>query len=228
MKTVVITGSSSGIGAELVKMLVVKGFRVVMACRELEKSQEVANACIDVNSNSEKPIVLPIDLSSLQSIRSFVEKFKELKLPINILLNNAGTLTHKLDVTETGLERTFATNYVGTYLLTRELLPLISENGIIINTLSVMAQITAVDKNIFETPSEKNYKRFTQYGKSKTALRYFTYELAKRVAGGVTVCGIDPGIVNTKIIRMQKWYDPLADIFFRPFIKSPKTAAKIT
>lgn len=79
-----------------------------------------------------------------------------------------------------------------------------------------------VGDHFFETDSE-HYRRFKAYPDSKLAVLMFTTELARRVHGrSIVVNAVDPGVVNTGMITMHRWYDPLADIFFRPFIKSPE------
>ena len=95
----------------------------------------------------------------------------------------------------------------------------------IINTSSVTCKMGEVGDRFFKLDPE-HYRRFKAYPNSKLAILMFTTELARRVQGrAITVNAVDPGVVNTGMITMHKWYDPLADIFFRPFIKSPERGA---
>jgi NAD(P)-dependent dehydrogenase (short-subunit alcohol dehydrogenase family) len=80
----------------------------------------------------------------------------------------------------------------------------------------------------FFTKGRKGFwQRILVYGNTKLAFTLFSLELAKRIKGkGITVNAADPGIVNTKIIHLQnKLLDPLADLFFRPFIRTPRQGA---
>ncbi len=122
---------------------------------------------------------------------------------------------------------TVGVNYVGTWLLTNWLLPNMGKTGKtrIINTSSVTCKMGEIGDHFFELDPE-HYRRFKAYPNSKLAILMFTAELARRVQGrAITVNAVDPGVVNTGMITMHKWYDPLADVFFRPFIKSPERGA---
>ena len=95
----------------------------------------------------------------------------------------------------------------------------------IINTSSVTCKMGKVGDHFFALDPE-HYRRFKAYPDSKLAILMFTTELARRLQGrAITVNAVDPGVVNTGMITMHRWYDPLADIFFRPFIKSPERGA---
>jgi NAD(P)-dependent dehydrogenase (short-subunit alcohol dehydrogenase family) len=230
-------------------MLAERGVRVIIPCRNLEKGMLVKQK---INSQNIK--IFSLDLLSLKSVHAFVQMLKERGTQIDFLINNAGAMFADPLPTEDGIERTLATNYTSVFALTTGLLPLMAQNSIIVNTLSVMVHTTKIDKSIFEIPTEKKYGRLKQYSRSKAALMYFTSELTRRLAAdgagnmadagstvdadnanitaaankNITVCATDPGVVNTGIITMHKWYDPLADIFARPFFKTPQTAAQIT
>lgn len=102
-------------------------------------------------------------------------------------------------------------NYVGPYALTRLLLPMIADGGRIVNTLSVTYRIGRIGPRLFE-PEPQRYERFRSYGSSKLALLLFTLELARRTAGRIGVYAADPGVVDTGMITMHRWFDPLTDL----------------
>ena len=169
-----------------------------------------------------------LDLSNLQSVRDFVDQVKAKFDHINILMNNAGTLETGLHTTVDGLERTVAVNYVGPYLLTRLLLPLMGKGSRIVNMSSCSYILGKLTFPEFFTQGRKGFwQRILVYSNSKLAFTLFSLELAKRIKGqGITVNIADPGVVNTKIIHLQhRLLDPIADIFFRPFIRSPRQGA---
>jgi NAD(P)-dependent dehydrogenase (short-subunit alcohol dehydrogenase family) len=144
-------------------------------------------------------------------------------------MNNAGTLETGLHTTVDGLERTVSVNYVGPYLLTRLLLPLMGKGGRIVNMSSCSYVLGKLQfPEFFQRGRKGFWQRILVYANTKLAVTLFSFDLAKRVKGkGITVNVADPGVVNTKIIHLQnKLLDPLADIFFRPFIRTPRQGAE--
>ena len=142
-------------------------------------------------------------------------------------MNDAGTMETGRHITEDGLERTVSVNYVGHYLLTRKLLPLMKERSRIVNMVSCTYAIGRLDFPDFFTKGKKGaFWRIPIYSNTKLALTLFTIDLANRVREkGIVVNAADPGIVSTDIITMHAWFDPLTDILFRPFIRTPRKGA---
>ncbi|EXC67288.1 Short-chain dehydrogenase TIC 32 [Morus notabilis] len=119
--TAIITGATSGIGAETARVLARRGARLVLPARSL-KAAEDAKARIASEYPDSEIVVMALDLSSLASVRRFVVEFEALDLPLNLLINNAGKFAHQHAISEDGIEMTFATNYLGHFLLTKLLL----------------------------------------------------------------------------------------------------------
>ena len=142
-------------------------------------------------------------------------------------MNNAGTMETGLHITEDGLEKTVSVNYVGHYLLTRKLLPLMGQGSRVVSMVSCTYAIGRLDFPDFFTRGRKGgFWRIPIYSNTKLALTLFTLNLAARVKEkGIVVNAADPGIVSTDIITMHAWFDPLTDIFFRPFIRTPRKGA---
>ena len=145
------------------------------------------------------------------------------------MVNNAGVISRGFSTTADGFETTVGVNYIGTYLLTRLMMPILKRSeGLsrIMNTVSVMAKLGRVEKDFF-TPKEEGFRRLRTYACSKLALMMFTQSLAERLKGSdsVVVNAYDPGVVNTDMITMGKWFDPLANIFLRPLLKNAEKAA---
>ena len=118
-------------------------------------------------------------------------------------------------------------NYVGPYLLTRKLLPLMGEGSRIVNMVSCTYAIGRLDfPDFFLRGRKGDFWRIPIYSNTKLALTLFTIDLASRVKHkGIVVNAADPGIVSTNIITMHMWFDPLTDILFRPFIRTPRKGA---
>ncbi|KAK3033486.1 hypothetical protein RJ639_032715 [Escallonia herrerae] len=132
--TAIVTGATSGIGAETARVLAKRGVRIVVPVRDLKKGAQLKER-IQKESPEAKIVLLEIDLSSFASIKRFCSEFLSLNLPLNILIsgcglgqtklmvdvkslcrNNAGKFSNKLEFSEDKIEMTFATNYLGKIL----------------------------------------------------------------------------------------------------------------
>ena len=130
-------------------------------------------------------------------------------------------------VTEDGFERTVSVNYLGPYLLTRKLIPAMEKGTRVVNMVSCTYVIGRIDfPDFFYRGKVGNFWRIPIYSNTKLALLLFTIELADRLREqGIAVNAADPGVVSTDIITMHQWFDPLTDVFFRPFIRTPRQGA---
>ena len=112
------------------------------------------------------------------------------------------------------------------YMLTRQLLPLMQPGCRIVNTVSCTYAIGRIEPDFFEKGRNGRFFRIPVYSNTKLALLLFTQEFAERLQDkDITINASDPGIVSTNMITMQAWFDPLTDILFRPFIKTPAQGA---
>eukprot|EP00057_Strongylocentrotus_purpuratus_P034261 XP_794540.3 PREDICTED: retinol dehydrogenase 12 [Strongylocentrotus purpuratus] len=228
-KTVIITGSNTGIGKETAKDLARRGARVIMACRNVEKARE---ALLDVikESGSSNVVVKKLDLASMKSIREFAEEIKREEKSLHVLLNNAGVMMCPQWKTEDGFEMQLGTNHLGHFLLTLLLLDLIkaSAPGRIVNVSSLAHQFGKM--NFDDIMSTKNYDYIKAYSQSKLANVLFTRELAKRLNGtGVTSYAVHPGGVATDLQRHQDSYNPFVKFgvsSIRPLFKTAEEGAQ--
>ena len=218
---VIITGATGGIGKELVRMLAIDKIPMILACRDIHKAETL---------RSQYPYaqirIQELDLSSLESIEKFATSIEGIK--ISALINNAGIIASQFELTKDGCEMNAAVNYFGVWALTNRLINSIESDGSIINIVSCTVKVCSVDdyfvEQSYKYETGLSYNRLKRYGESKRALLLSSAEMASRF-NDIRVIAVDPGIVNTNIITMKKWFDPLANIFFRPFIKSPKQGA---
>ncbi len=222
----IITGAATGMGFEEAKAVATKGFHAIMACRDIKKAEQRRQEIVRATGN-EHVEVLGLDLADLSSVRRFADEVKARFQRIDLLMNNAGTLETGLNKTKDNLERTVGVNYVGPYLLTRLLLPLMREGSRIVNMVSLTYRVGRLDfPDFFQRGRKGSFWRIPIYSNSKLALTLFTFDLAERLRDrGITVNAADPGIVSTDIIKMHNFIDPLTDIFFRPFIRTPRQGA---
>lgn len=225
-KLAVITGADGGMGMEITRAVAAAGYKVIMACRDPEIAEEKRQFIMRETGNVALEIV-PVNLASLSSTAFFANELLQRGEAIALLMNNAGTMETKRRITEEGLERTVSVNYVAPYLLTRKLLPLMGEGSRIVNMVSCTYAIGKLDFPDFFWRGKKGaFWRIPIYSNTKLALTLFTIALSEKVKSkGIVVNAADPGIVSTKIITMHMWFDPLTDIFFRPFIRTPRQGA---
>ena len=225
-KLAIITGADGGMGTEITRAVASAGYRVVMACYDLKRAQAKREMLIKETGNPDIEIEF-IDLASLKTVADFAGRMQERGERVSLLMNNAGTMETRRVITEDGLERTVSVNYVGPYLLTRKLLPLMGEGCRVVNMVSCTYAIGKLDfPDFFRKGKKGSFWRIPIYSNTKLALTLFTIDLSRRVKErGIVVNASDPGIVSTDIITMHAWFDPLTDIFFRPFIRTPRQGA---
>ena len=195
----IVTGSNSGIGKQTALALAKMGATIVMVVRNKIRGEKALKEIISQTGNKDVNLMIS-DLSSMNSIRNFAEEFKKTYSRLDVLINNAGAVFNKRQVTPEGFERTLAANYLAPFLLTHELLNLLknSSPSRIINLTSGLEKKGKVDLD--DLQSEKNYAGMQVYTNAKLMLILFTYELAKRLEGTrVTANVVMPGFVATNL-----------------------------
>lgn len=219
---IIVTGATGSIGLAATKSLLSKDFPVIMACRNIKKANSQRDILIKEFPHSEID-VLELDLNSLSSIRMFAENIKNQGFKVDRLLNNAGIICRDFTVNDDGFETTLAVNYLGPLYLTKLMIPLVSDDFNIVNTVSVTRGVSKLDKHFFDL-DKKRFSQLGTYGKAKYALFLSSLTLAEKIKNG-RVNLTDPGVVDSNMISMHRWFDPLADVLFRPFCKSPEKGA---
>ena len=226
-KVIIVTGSNSGIGKETAKSLVGMGATVVMAVRNRERG-EVAREEIVAETGNESVSVMVCDVASRDSIKRFAEAFKEEYDRLDLLINNAGAVFAKRQLSADGIESSMAVNYFGPFLLTRELLPLLetSAPSRVVNVSSGLSSNAEFDFD--DLQREKDYKGMEAYAGSKLMLTTYTLELAKRLEGtGVTANVVEPGFVATNLGRNSgSLLNSVMFTLVRPMQVAPEKAAE--
>lgn len=201
MKTVLITGGNSGIGKATAQALVAQGFRVFIAARDLQKSEQ-ALAEISAAVPGAQIAALKLDLSDFEQIRSFAADFRQRVPVLDVLLLNAGLFPTSKQFTAQGFEMQFGVNHLGHFLLTQLLLDTVkaAPQGRIVVVSSIMHWLGRINFGSFR--GEKFYNPVVAYGQSKLANLLFAQELSRRLEGsGVAVNALHPGGVDTGIAR---------------------------
>nr|XP_023025612.1 retinol dehydrogenase 13-like [Leptinotarsa decemlineata] len=194
-KYVIITGGSSGIGLATAKELAKRGANLILAIRNAEKGAKALDDIKMIKSDA-NVIIKILDVSDFCSIRNFVEQLKNEYDKIDILINNAGTICQPPRKTAEGNELTYVTNYLGPFLLTHLLLPLLSksDNGRVIN-VSALAHYNG--KLNIDTANIGEYNGNDAFAGSKLALTLFTKHMAQLYKDtNITFNSVSPGLVR--------------------------------
>jgi NAD(P)-dependent dehydrogenase (short-subunit alcohol dehydrogenase family) len=196
-RRVLITGPTSGVGHEIAMQLGALGAELILACRDLKKGRQTA-AEVARQSGSRNPAVLRIDTSSQASIREFAREIRRKYRRLDVLINNAAGNRGRLPKVDSadGIELTFATNVLGYFLLTRELLPLLQKGASarILNVASAYASDLDLDDLQFE---RRRFESFRAYAQSKACDRMLTWALSRRLKGSrVTANAMTPGLIT--------------------------------
>ena len=179
---------------------------MILACRNEQKAQRTIKRLVQKrNIPEERLIFLPIDLLSFESVLKFVELFKQLNRPLNILINNAGIFPpEEFQRAENGYEKLFTVNYLSHFLLTITLLPNLLENYgskvICVSTHIHFDPVASWEFNIANLPpKKKNYNPFKNFGLSKMALIMFASLLNSRYKHkNLVAYSVDPGFVPNR------------------------------
>ncbi|MEQ9668889.1 SDR family NAD(P)-dependent oxidoreductase [Coleofasciculus sp. G2-EDA-02] len=207
-KVCIVTGGNSGVGLMSAVGFAQVGHHVFIACRCASKAEKAVNYIRSSTGNLNVEF-LPLDLASLDSVRTFAKLFQERHLPLHILVNNAGVFNAR-GTTKEGFELIFGINYLGHFLLTNLLLETIQH--------SAPSRIIMVSSDLALRPTSIKWERFVRktplnflelYSLSKLCLLVLTKELERRLENtNVTVNAIHPGFVQSNITlphRLSKY-----------------------
>jgi NAD(P)-dependent dehydrogenase (short-subunit alcohol dehydrogenase family) len=195
----IVTGATRGIGRATTKELARLGATVVLIARRPMDGEKVAKEI--ASKASVPPTVVAADLSSQASIRAAAAELTRRYSQLHVLINNAGVIPARREVTVDGLEMQFAVNHLAYFLLTNLLLSELRAGAPsrIINVSSGAHAHAALDFD--DLQSERGYQPKPVYSRSKLANILFTYELSRRLQGtGVTANCLSPGVVATGML----------------------------
>jgi NAD(P)-dependent dehydrogenase (short-subunit alcohol dehydrogenase family) len=201
-KTILITGSTDGIGKQTALELAEMGARVILHGRNKSKVKQVIQELEQKTGNDQLDFFIA-DLSSLQQIRTMGAEIRRKYNRLDVLINNAGVAMNKLKISEDGYEMTFAVNHLAVFAFTLLLLDLLASSAPsrIIN-VSSMAHSSALNFDNLAEP--QHFDGWEVYRQSKLCNILFTYELAEKLQNlGVTVNCLHPGVIDTKLLRVN-------------------------
>lgn len=207
-KTIVITGANSGIGFETARICAEHGAHTILACRDEDRGLKAIEK-IRARNVLGKTKNMPLDLSSLSSIRAFAATLLSQFEHIDGLVNNAGIMLTPYQLTEDGFESHFGINHLGHFALTGLLMPalLTTPNSRIVTISSKAHNMGIMDFDNLPSGGEGKYTNISAYCRSKLANLLFTkglnlrLELAKTELKAMTA---HPGWSNTRAFRQDR------------------------
>ena len=195
-----VTGSTDGIGKETARQLAALGATVLVHGRNAARCQATQDEIRQATGNSNVDYFVA-DLSSQRQVRQLAADISARYDRLHVLINNAAVILLQRQVTEDGLETTFAVNHIAPFLLTHLLLDLLKQSAParILTVSSTVHYDARIDLDKLQ--SERGYNGVVAYKDSKLGNVLFTLELAERLKGsGVTANCLHPGVVTTKLL----------------------------
>jgi WW domain-containing oxidoreductase len=196
-RTFLVTGANSGLGTEAVRVLVLRGARVVATGRTEAKVKEACGAFGD------QVVPVALELSEPASVRACVAAVRALDVRLDAIIANAGVMALPERTVKHGLELQFLTNHVGHFLLVTGLLDRLTDAGRVV-MLSSAAHLRAYPEGIRldDLDASRGYTAWGAYGQSKLANLLFARHLATRLpASAQTANSVHPGVIATNLTR---------------------------
>ena len=216
-RVAIVTGSNTGLGYETARVLAAKGAHVVLAVRDVEKGQAAAAKITGITPRADLK-VQPLDLGSLQSVRTAADEIKAAYPRIDLLINNAGVMyPSPRQTTKDGFELQFGTNHLGHFALTGlvldHLLPVPGSRVVVVASVAHRIQAAI---HFDDLQWERSYNRVAAYGQAKLANLMFTYDLQRRLAASSSgmaeptiAVAAHPGVSDTELTRhLPQWLNP--------------------
>jgi NAD(P)-dependent dehydrogenase (short-subunit alcohol dehydrogenase family) len=223
-KTVLVTGATSGIGLETMRVLALRGAHVLGTGRTHDKAQA---ACASVAGRTTP---LALELEDWDSIVACANQVRALNAPIDTLICNAGVMAIEKREQVRGIEKQFAVNHLGHFIFTNRLLDVVqaSPAGRIV-VLGSGAYKSAPPGGIeFDNLSgDRDYEPQRAYGQSKLANYLFVRELARRLQGSAATANtVHPGVIFTNLGRhLPEWQLVAARLIGWIFMKTIEQGA---
>jgi NAD(P)-dependent dehydrogenase (short-subunit alcohol dehydrogenase family) len=198
-KTILITGSTDGIGFETAKMLLSLGHKVLLHGRNATKLAEVENT-LSAMSTAGQIESYVADLSRLDDVEALAKAVSEKHSQLDVLINNAGVLKTPKPVTDSGLDVRFMVNTFAPYRLTQRLMPLLGKSARVVN-LSSAAQ-SHVDLDLLAGKVHTS-DDFAAYAQSKLALTMWSRDMALKLGeNGPMIVAVNPGsLLASKMVK---------------------------
>jgi NAD(P)-dependent dehydrogenase (short-subunit alcohol dehydrogenase family) len=224
-KTTIITGATSGIGKATALGLAKKDHAIYLLVRNTEKGELLRKELIAETGNN-SIYIIECDLANLESVSNAADELRNRLSSVNVLINNAGGIFAKRELSGDGFEMTFATNHLGHFALTMNLMPLLEKGQARI--INVSSKAYKMGKpNFDDLQRERSYSAFKAYGTAKLFNIYFTMSLSEKYkAKGITSFALHPGLVKSGFGAELSGFGKLLMWLAGPFMISPEEGAK--
>lgn len=222
---IILTGATGAIGTELARRIAKSAGEsesplfcreLLLACRNTAKAERLQEELTGEFPQLQCSVA-ELDLEDAGSVRRFAA-LPQLSGANLTLMNNAGVMRRTFATDRQGRELSLVVNYFNTRLLTELLL----DTGRLRRVVFTTSLTRFFYRPFTQKPivTQRGFHQLRTYGLSKRLITDYAARL--HASGRCTVTCADPGVVNTGMIHMSRWYDPLADRFFRPFIRTPR------
>ena len=203
MKTILVTGSTDGIGRATARVLAERGCAVIVHGRNQQRAGAAAREVATATGNQQVTAVAA-DFASLAQVRELAEQIRANYPRLDVVINNAGIAVRRRQRSADGYESTFAVNHLAPFLLTNLLLDLLRDSAParIVNVSSGAHSNGQIDFD--DLQMEHRFDGWAAYSNSKLANALFTCELARRLdAQQVTANFLHPGVIDTKLLHVN-------------------------
>ncbi|CAD5221713.1 unnamed protein product [Bursaphelenchus okinawaensis] len=230
-RTVLITGTTNGIGTETAKVLAQRGAHIVMANRNMELAEKVRQEILEIAPNA-KIDLLKLDLTSLESVKQCADEYLKSNWPLHILILNAGIIGATDAATKDGYSTIFAVNHLAHFYLTLLLMEKLVQSAparvVVLSSAShrqtVMSTSGTVEEKLASLVLEPSTKapQIVQYGRSKLCNVLFGFKLHRELNDkGVNVNVVHPGaMIATGIFKPYGVLGKIAQTLTKPFVKN--------
>ncbi|MEB8433021.1 SDR family NAD(P)-dependent oxidoreductase [Cocleimonas sp. KMM 6892] len=196
-KTILLTGATDGIGLATAKMLLEQGNHLLLHGRNPQKLEDVVNTLSSQveGANIESYVA---DLSNLSEVKKFADAVAEKHDSLDVLINNAGVFKINDPMTQDGLDVRFVVNTLAPYLLTKHLLPLLGNNGRVVNLSSAAQAPVSIDALY----GKARLDDMGAYAQSKLAITMWSSVLAEKLKDGPMIVAVNPGsLLASKMVK---------------------------
>ena len=227
-RTALVTGATSGLGLETLRVLAMRGAHVIATGRSRERAQDaIASA-----GAAGRATPLALDLADWATVVAAAEEVRALGRPLDVLVCNAGIMQPPELALVHGVERQFAVNHLGHFVLCHHLLDTVKaapQGRVVVVSSQLYLAAPASGIDFDNLTGAKGYDAQVMYGQSKLANALFTFELARRLRDTpVTANTLHPGVANTNLDRFKPGWRRLAGRLAslgRAYVKSTEAAA---
>ncbi|MDT0323057.1 SDR family NAD(P)-dependent oxidoreductase [Streptomyces millisiae] len=204
-RTIVLVGATSGIGWHAALRLGALGHRLILVGRDGRRGERIISEVLGTRGADPGSVFLRGDVATRAGIEAVVRGIRARTDAVDTLINNAGVMVPRRQVTSEGHELNLAVHHLAPYTMTGLLLPLLERgDGRIVNTNSEGHRTTmtggGVDLDFDDLQSERHYGLFLTYSRTKLANLLFTYEFHRRYPH-LTIVAVHPGMVRTRLLR---------------------------